>query len=163
VVSLITFPTFFFGAFVYYSQVCALRWSWIPRFYRLICQRFAGPWSALRWRLPKQFARTAFAQVVVVALPEEYFFRGYLQTRFERHWPPRRRLFGGSIGWALVWTSLLFALAHVAVDFNALRLAVFFPSLAFGWLRSATGSILAGVFYHAGCNLVSEAVHTILF
>ena len=48
---------------------------------RRMCRRFAGTLSRARLRLPKRFPRLALAQLVVVALPEEYFFRGYVQTR----------------------------------------------------------------------------------
>src|SRR6266545_3014290 len=51
----------------------------------------------------------AFVQVVVIALPEELFFRGFLHELLERAIPPGRRLLGGGIGWALVLSSALFA------------------------------------------------------
>ncbi len=38
----------------------------------------------------------------------------------------------------------------------AARLAVFFPSLLFGWLRSRTGGIGASTVFHALCNTWSE-------
>jgi membrane protease YdiL (CAAX protease family) len=51
----------------------------------------------------------------------------------------------------------------VLVDFDARRLAVFFPGLLFGWMRSATGSILPGVLCHASSNLYIEALHRTFF
>ena len=36
------------------------------------------------------------------------------------------------------------------------RLAVFFPSLVFGWLRAKTGGIGAPLAFHAFCNVFSE-------
>ena len=38
------------------------------------------------------------------------------------------------------------------------RLAVFFPSLLFGWMRSRTRGIGAGVAFHAMCNIFSETL-----
>ncbi|MCA9672725.1 MAG: CPBP family intramembrane metalloprotease [Myxococcales bacterium] len=165
VISAIVFPLFAVAMWFYYRIVC----GWVsagvamPGVYRRMCRRFAGTLSRARLRLPKRFPRLALAQLVVVALPEEYFFRGYVQTRLSRVYPAKRRLFGAPFGWAIIFTSILFAFGHVLVDFNPLRFAVFFPSLAFGWLRASSGSILAGVLFHACCNLVSEVLHAMVF
>lgn len=97
-------------------------------------------------------------QLVVIALPEEAFYRGYLQSRFDELWPPRVRVLGARLGPGIVLASVIFALGHVATIHSASRLAVFFPSLLFGWLRARTGGIGAGVLYHAMCNLFSEAL-----
>ena len=100
---------------------------------------------------------------MVVAIPEELFFRGYLMERLEQVWPPTRRLFGARVGWALVVSSALFALGHLLVIPNPQRLAVFFPALVFGWMRARTGSIAAGATFHALCNVVSDVLHTSYF
>jgi len=99
----------------------------------------------------------------VVALPEEMFFRGYLLQRLEARFPPRHRLAGAPVGWALLLSAVLFALGHVLVDFNPQRLAVFFPALLFGWMRARTGSLAAGAAFHAFCNLLSDVLHTSFF
>lgn len=91
--------------------------------------------------------------VVAIALPEEMFYRGYLQTELERIWPPVTTGWRRGIGLALVVTSLVFAIGHVVTIPHPARLAVFFPSLAFGWLRTRTGGIGASVLFHAACNL----------
>lgn len=98
----------------------------------------------------------AFGQLVIIALPEEAFYRGYLQSRLDELFPQRVRILGASIGPSLVLTSLVFALGHFATIREPARLAVFFPSLLFGWLRARTGGIGAGVAYHATCNVFSE-------
>lgn len=165
VASLTVFPAFALGLYGYYQVVCAMaraRYP-LPVQLRVICGRFVGSWRRARWRLPPKFSQMVLAQLVVVGLPEEYFFRGYLQTRLEDRWPSRRRLLGARVGPALLLASLLFALGHLLVDFNPLRLAVFFPALLFGWMRQSTGSILAGLLFHAASNLVSELLHTVLF
>jgi membrane protease YdiL (CAAX protease family) len=118
------------------------------------CRRFDG-WAGLHLpRLGLDFAEMAFVQLVVIALPEEVFFRGYLHGLLERAFPPRRRVLGGGIGLALVLSSALFAALHIVVHFDPRRLAVFFPGLVFGWMRSATGSVLAGTLAHAISNLL---------
>lgn len=114
----------------------------------------------------------AFAQVVIIALPEEAFYRGYVQSRLDQALPgfgwtrgaageqglmPRRlRIFGASVGPAVLVTSVIFALGHLATIRQPARLAVFFPSLLFGWLRCRTGGVGAGIAFHAMCNIFSE-------
>jgi uncharacterized protein len=163
---LIVFPLFAGGFYVYYQTVCspAVRRALpLPGQLRALCRSWVGSWRSVRWRLPPSFGQLALAQLLVVALPEEYFFRGYLQTRLELVWPSGRRVLGATVGWPLLAASALFALGHLLVDFNALRLAVFFPALVFGWMRQATGSILAGVLFHAASNLISEVLHVLFF
>lgn len=103
-----------------------------------------------------EIVNEVFGQLVIIALPEEAFYRGYLQSRLDEALPRRLRLFGASIGPSLVLTSMIFALGHFATIREPARLAVFFPSLAFGWLRARTGGIGAGVAFHATCNVFSE-------
>jgi membrane protease YdiL (CAAX protease family) len=159
---LIVFPLFLVAFVIFYQLVCAndaLAALAPPGF----CARFAS-WSALASpRAPADFLTTALAQIIVVALPEELFFRGYLLGRLEEAWPPVRRVLGGGVGRALLCSALLFALGHVLVDGNLRRLAVFFPGLLFGWLRSATGSIAAGTLVHAASNLYIEALQRTFF
>ncbi|MCU0682841.1 MAG: MrtC family glutamic-type intramembrane protease [Polyangiaceae bacterium] len=111
-----------------------------------------------RLALPPGFADEVLGQLLVIALPEEAFFRGYLQTALDRVWPPHRRLFGAPIGPALVVSSAIFAVGHLLTDPRPSRLAVFFPSLLFGWLRAKTGDTLPGVFFHAACNLLVRSL-----
>ena len=154
--ALLIFPLFYGGFLVYYRTVCD--WNLFPG----MCRRFAGAGDgALRW--PPDFAEMALSQVVAVALPEEFFFRGYLQGRLAEAWPPSRRFLGAPVGRALLVSSALFAIGHVLVDGNPIRLAVFFPGLVFGWMRERTGSILAGTLFHALCNLYSEVLHRSFF
>jgi membrane protease YdiL (CAAX protease family) len=97
-----------------------------------------------------------FGQLVIIALPEEAFYRGYLQSRLDEALPGRVRVLGASVGPALIVSSIIFALGHFATIREPARLAVFFPSLLFGWLRARTGGIGAGVAFHASCNVFSE-------
>ena len=127
-----------------------------------LCRHWMGPTGG-HLRLPPRFLLLAFSQLVVVAIPEELFFRGYLMERLEQVWPPTKNLFGARVGWALVASSALFALGHLLVIPNPQRLAVFFPALVFGWMRARTGSIAAGATFHALCNVVSDVLHTSYF
>lgn len=164
-VLVVSWPIYLVGFFVFYGSVCgpalpeALRALAAP--FAPLCRVWLG--SAGTLRLPPDFAWLALSQVVVVALPEELFFRGYLYTRLRERWPDRGRLLGAPVGPALWLTALLFALGHVLVDLDPRRMAVFFPGLLFGWLRARTGSLLAGVLYHALCNLLSEVLFVSYF
>ena len=93
-----------------------------------------------------------FGQALVVALPEEAFYRGYLLTTLKRQDRHHVRVFGVPVGMSLVWSSALFAIGHFVTEPYPARLAVFFPALLFGWLRLRTGGIGSGVLFHVVCN-----------
>ena len=107
---------------------------------------------------PWEAANELLGQVFVIALPEEAFYRGYLQTQLDEVWPPRWRVFGARIGPGLVACAAIFAIGHIVTVHLPTRLAVFFPALLFGWLRSRTGGIGASVAFHVICNLYSQAL-----
>jgi membrane protease YdiL (CAAX protease family) len=97
----------------------------------------------------------ALGQLLVIALPEEAFYRGYLQTSLERDLGSARSvsIFGTRVGLGVVVTSAIFALGHLLTELSPARLAVFFPALIFGFLRARTGGIGAALLFHAMCNL----------
>jgi len=162
VACLLAFPFFIAGFFVFYGYACGAAGAWLAPYFGRLCHHWQGL-TAGTLRLPEHFALSAINQLVVVAIPEEIFFRGYLLVRLERVWRPTRRLWGAPVGWALVVSSALFALGHVVVVPNPQRLAVFFPALVFGWMRGRTGSIAAGATFHALCNVVADVMHTSYF
>ncbi len=112
-------------------------------------------WWLLLWGL---------THLLLVALPEEYFYRGYLQTRLgdllhpsngHTDIPPTFLGFTYA-NWA---TSACFAVGHVLIPvggffFDPTRAAVFFPSLIFGRLKYRTQSIIAPTVFHAGANMM---------
>ncbi len=98
------------------------------------------------------------AQLLLVAFPEEFFYRGYLQTSLQRLLPWRLDLKIVHTSAAILLTSALFAIGHVVIDPRPQRLAVFFPSLLFGFLRDRTHTLVACIVYHAACNLMVEAL-----
>ena len=101
-------------------------------------------------------ADDALGQWLVIALPEEAFYRGYLQTALDDAWRARVRLLGAEVGPSLLVTSAIFAAGHLATELDANRLAVFFPALLFGWLRARTGGVGASIALHALCNLFAS-------
>lgn len=134
-VALVVFPPFVFG----YVELHGLRGRFTPR-------------------LPEEPAAFFLTHLVLVALPEEAFFRGYLQTRFDAALPGRR-IANVSVR-ALLLQALLFAIVHVVTEPELARIparaATFFPALLFGVLRGARGGIGAAVFFHFLCNVLAE-------
>lgn len=116
---------------------------------------------AFRFRIPEDFLLDVVTQVLVVALAEEVYFRGYLQERIDRVVPPARlRIFGVPFGRAVILTSVVFALAHFVGEYRFDRLGPFFPGLVFGLLRARTGTVIGAVGYHAFCNILSDVLWT---
>ena len=123
------------------------------------------PATTFAWVGPGSVWDEWLGQFLVIALPEEAFYRGYLQTSLDRLWEskpggPRRhvRILGADVGWALPVTSAVFALGHFLTHVHPDRLAVFCPSLVFGWLRLRTGGIGAAVIFHACANIFSATL-----
>jgi membrane protease YdiL (CAAX protease family) len=104
---------------------------------------------------PSGMFNRVMGQLLVIALPEEAFFRGYLQSALDAAWPRRLRVLGAEVGPGLLVACAIFAVGHMLTITHPYRLAVFFPALLFGWLRARTGGIGASVVFHAMCNLLS--------
>jgi hypothetical protein len=98
----------------------------------------------------------ALGQLLVIALPEEVFYRGWLQSSLDQVWNPRWRVLGARLGPGLFVMSALFAVGHFFTELDLNRLAVFFPALVFGWLRARTRGVGAGIVFHALCNLFAS-------
>jgi membrane protease YdiL (CAAX protease family) len=105
---------------------------------------------------PMEMTDEILGQVFVIALPEEAFYRGYLQSRLDDVWRPRWTVLGARVGPGLLVGAAIFAVSHLATVQLPTRLAVFFPALLFGWLRARTGGIGASVLFHAFCNVYSQ-------
>ncbi|MEW6325808.1 MAG: type II CAAX endopeptidase family protein [Nitrospirota bacterium] len=103
---------------------------------------------------PQHWGGLLFYQFVYVAFPEELFFRGYLQQRFDDVFGRPYRVFGAPCGAGLLMANLLFAAGHVLATDDVARLDVFFPGLLFGWLLARTGSLIAPMLFHGLCNLL---------
>ncbi len=96
-------------------------------------------------------------QLLLVALPEEFFYRNYLQGSI-LSLAQKRMGAKKSAGIAIFITSLLFALGHALVYLNPMRMNVFFPSLLFGYLRLKTKTLTACIIVHAGANLMMQGI-----
>ncbi|HMU41434.1 MAG TPA: type II CAAX endopeptidase family protein [Pseudomonadota bacterium] len=122
-------------------------------FVQTVCPKFLLKWIqcptpfARSLRLPPKFLLLVLSQVLVVALPEEFFFRGFVQKRLAQTLSPSQ---------SILLQSALFALGHYLVTWNPASLLVFFPGLLFGLLRHLSQTILPGTLFHATCNLTME-------
>lgn len=115
---------------------------------RLVEQRSVSP------HLPDNVTLLIAHQLLAVAVPEELFFRGYLQTCFETacRKPPPAGAPALPVA-AIAGASAFFALAHPLLGGGVASLAVFFPGLLFGYLRWRSGSLVYPVLFHALCNV----------
>jgi membrane protease YdiL (CAAX protease family) len=98
------------------------------------------------------FTLIAF-QVFFVAIPEEFFYRGYVQTRLNEVLPRKSTVMGIRCGMGLWLTAIFFAFGHSLVGVQWWHFAIFFPGILFGLLREKTGGVLAPAFLHAACNV----------
>lgn len=143
----VLFPLFA-GIFWAYSEVL----PHLPAGLARVLAPYAGA-PRLAPRLPDGFLLLALVQLLVVALPEELFYRGWIQTSWARAAPGCGvTVLGARLGAGFLWTQLLFAAGHLVV-LHPWRLATFFPGLLFGWLRERTGGIVAPVVVHALSNV----------
>lgn len=101
------------------------------------------------WSLPSIF----LTQLVVVAFPEEFLFRGYIQGKLGERWKGGVMVFGAKLGPAILVTAALFALGHFVTRPMFYRFGTFFPALVFGWLRERSGSVAGPILFHAIANL----------
>ena len=119
---------------------------------------FFGRTFALR--MPEGIFDMMLTHTVAVALPEELFYRGYLQATLEERWAPQQRCLGVKVGIAAVVTAALFALGHFLGEYNIVRLGPFFPALLFAWLRNRRGSLWGAVLFHALANILGQVLFT---
>ncbi len=99
-------------------------------------------------------------QVFFVAIPEEFFYRGYLQTRLNEVFARKWLIFGTPIGWGSVIACLFFAFGHSLVQLQWWHFATFFPGMVFAWMRERTGGVMAGALFHAACNVLVVLLDT---
>lgn len=134
IAAIIVFPPFF---------LCAHGWE------RLI-YKAQGPF----WRMLPDLLRLLAYQFVIVSLPEEFFFRGYMQSTLNRVLVKRWRFLGADLGWAWIVTAAVFAVAHSIIVVEWWHFAIFFPALLFGYLKERTGSITAPILFHGASNVI---------
>jgi membrane protease YdiL (CAAX protease family) len=163
-------PLFALGFFAFYETACHSELLSHLAPHRM-CSHYGGLASLHAPRLALAESTPALpgtlslewcaVQWLVVGLPEELFFRGFLLAKLEARFPPRRRILGGGVGLALVLSAVAFALIHLPKEGDPRALATFFPGLLFGWMRSATGSILASTISHGCSNILARLLELV--
>ena len=105
-----------------------------------------------------------FYQFMYVALSEEVFFRGYVQSNIHRLTTPVM----GKLPRLHQWTSIVisaacFTVAHIITQGQIISVFIFLPGLVLGWLFIRTRSLLAPILFHGlanACYLVMAIVLT---
>jgi membrane protease YdiL (CAAX protease family) len=124
--------------------------------YAVVVQFYRGfaaePWGSV---LERVGAAAALYHLALIAIPEELFFRGYLQSRLIA-WSKANGIHGPAL--PILLTALLFALAHIIVTPGWERAAVFFPGMVMSWLRYRSGSLLASAGFHWLANLLQTTL-----
>ncbi len=150
IVSSIVFPIYVMGSFFYHSLIA--KNAYLTSLHLGLNQPV--DWQLI-WSLPPGIPKTILTQFLAVGLPEEFFYRGYLQTRLEQSFGQRWSCFGVRFGVGALLATVIFALGHSLVVFRWWHIFIVFPGFFFAWLRLKTGTVLAGSLFHAACNLLS--------
>lgn len=96
--------------------------------------------------------------VLVAAIPEEFFFRGYLQEHVLKKYDFKIIKI---LSVKNILTSLLFGAVHVIAFLDITRAVTFFPSLIFGLLaEKSKGRIFYSVLFHVVANLLAFILWT---
>jgi len=111
---------------------------------------------------------TVIWQFVFSGFGEEFFWRGYVQSRLNQVFGRPYKFFGVQFGAGLIVTSFFFGLFHA---FNTYDPAIGFASLSWGWavfatfsgllfgiIREKTGSLVAPGIAHGLPDAVGEAL-----
>jgi membrane protease YdiL (CAAX protease family) len=98
--------------------------------------------------------------IAVAAIPEEFFFRGYLQ---EHAFAAFDKKILKIVSLKNLFTSLLFGLVHAIAFLDITRAATFFPSLLFGlFTEKSRGRIFYSVSYHVVSNILAFILWTFI-
>ena len=124
---------------------------------------FFGMWLLAHWglttplrpALPEtgQWLSWLFYQFMYVAVAEEVFFRGYLQSNILRLTTAAKwdRQLGQRV--SIVLSAACFAAAHVIVQGQVVSALTFLPGLVMAWLFVRTRALLAPVLFHGIANV----------
>lgn len=92
-------------------------------------------------------AAIAAHHLLLIALPEEVFFRGYLYDAFEEAGRE-----------PVLPVALLFAAGHVVIAPSPFRALTFFPGVLLGWGRKRTGNVYVPAAVHFLFNLFPSLI-----
>ncbi len=106
----------------------------------------------LLWPSMLSVAGYMLQTTLAAAIPEEWFFRGFLMQRWQKQQPVTRAWWIPSQ--TNIMVSLVFALVHAMVERNPARLIVFFPSLWYGASVEQGAGLTYAMTLHALSNVV---------
>jgi membrane protease YdiL (CAAX protease family) len=138
IVSIVTLPPFFLAYYFLQNYFASTH----------------GMTAHFEMAVPQDFLTHSIANLGLIALSEELFYRGYIQTRLLKQWP---------VVAVFVVTNAFFAFGHFIGDYNFARLLPFFPGLLFSYLAYRSKSIAPAVLYHGICNIFSELLRESFF
>ncbi len=93
-------------------------------------------------------------QILFVAIPEEIFFRGYLQSNIIYLLNTVTVKKNGFLEWyGIIICAVVFAVSHAVFLGSAISILTFFPGLIMGWLFFRTNSLLAPILFHIIANI----------
>jgi len=95
--------------------------------------------------IEKDYKLVALSTLLLIALPEEWFFRGYFMRRIEKS--------GLHPCHANIITSVFFALLHLPTQ-GLWGLSVFIPSMIYGWIFQKYNDIVIVILLHGLSNLI---------
>lgn len=144
-----SFLTFFITSLIVFPLFALATHAWMTVVYSA-----EGP----VYRMFPDFWHFFAFQFIMIALPEEFFFRGYVQSSLNTVLPKKWKILGVKLGWSWIITALVFAFAHSLVVLRWWHFAIFFPALLFGYLRERTGSITAPVLFHGASNVIMNVI-----
>jgi membrane protease YdiL (CAAX protease family) len=123
---------------------------------------FVGSWllKSFSLALPLQPAQPKeqgwinwlFYQFMYVAVAEEVFFRGYVQTNFLRLINPNKSSQHLRKWLVILLSAACFAFVHIIIQGKVIFALTFLPGLVLAWLFSRTKTLLAPILFHGLAN-----------
>jgi len=94
-----------------------------------------------------------FYQFMYVAVAEEVFFRGYVQSNILKLTNPGKDSQCRRRKWlSIILSAACFAAAHIIIQGRVILVLTFLPGLILGWLFIRTKSLLAPILFHGLAN-----------
>ncbi len=143
---IIIFPVYIAGFYVYMRYVYSLHLSF----------------SIAIFLHQPQALLIVLNMLFMVAIPEEVFYRGYLQSEMRECDKRKVNLFGVKAGVSFLIVNAMFAVGHFIVLPDIGRLAVFFPGLVFSWLREKDDNIVGSIVFHWLADVLSFVLFAML-
>ncbi|MCI0454173.1 MAG: CPBP family intramembrane metalloprotease [Candidatus Dadabacteria bacterium] len=149
---------FFSAPYLMKSKVTGLKWNLYGLLLGIVVSVVILSIYVVVVNKPLQFSRVSYdlfiSEFFLVALPEEVFFRSYLQEKI-----------GNNLRGVLI-VSLLFAIAHFVVicvgggysGVGCLKtLLTFFPSIIMGFMYARSGTLWGSITFHYLSNVIFKA------